>query len=207
MKKFLTAFFIAATFSSSAFATGLFVGADAIFSDSNHRVRNLSSFATTENGDKQGDDSVNFGVNAGVRFDLLNFMASGEIFYDNLQTEAKNFRLVSGSGSNLGNTKINSRYGAKVNFGSAIFPKTTTFLTYGLTNVNYDSNLISSNQSLSKDKMTPLYGAGLLVDLPFTGLSLKATYDYQRFTMKYADSSAKVRTYINVFKLGVIYNF
>ena len=88
MKKFLTAFSLVLFFAKSAFATGVFVGADAIFADSNHVVKNLSSDALTQNKDKQGDNSVNFGVNAGLRFDLLNFMASGEVFYDNLQTKA-----------------------------------------------------------------------------------------------------------------------
>ncbi len=207
MKKLIaTAFFASLFFTQTSFASGLFIGADAILSESNHIVKNLSPSALTQNKDKQGDNSFNLGANAGLRVDLLNFMVSGEVFYDNLQTKAKNFRLSSGSVSDLGNTKINSRYGAKVNFGSAIFPRVTSFLTYGLTNVQYDSSEISTNKSLSKDKMTPLYGVGLMVDLPLN-LSLKASYDYQRFNMKYASSDAKIKTYINTFKLGVIYNF
>lgn len=203
---FATLFFALISNQAQAIVPNFYVGVDGIFADSNHQIKNLSSSSNNVNKDEKNDEKMNFGVNAGLRFDLLGLYASGEIFYDNLQTQAKNFRLVSGNANDVGSTNIDNRYGAKANVGFGIFPRTTLFLTYGLTNIRYGNNSSSSNNSLSKDKLTPLYGAGILVDLPLD-FSVKASYDYQNFTMKYADSSAKVRTYLSVFKLGLIYNF
>ena len=207
MKRFLACSFVAFLFSSAANATGFYVGVDALSADANHQARNIYSSSGPKNNDKQGDSKFNYGLNAGFRLDLLNLYGSAELFYDNLQTSARNFQSSSGQTSEQGSDiQLSNRYGAKANVGFAILPRITPFLTYGLTNVNYSSNVLSSHQSNSKSQMTPLYGVGLLVDLPL-GISLKASYDYQQFNMSYAESGAKIKTGLGVAKLGVIYNF
>ncbi len=207
MKKFVTIFCTTCALASSANATGFYVGLDVLNANANHQARNLSTTSGPQNNDKQAANKYNYGVNAGFRFDLLNLYSSAELFYDNLQTSAKNFGSNSGSTNNEGsNIQLDNRYGAKANVGFAILPKITPFVTYGLTNMRYSSNVLSSHQSSAKTQLTPLYGVGLLLDLPF-GVSLKASYDYQQFNMQYAESGTKVKTNLGVAKLGVIYNF
>ena len=206
MKLFSTLCCAAILLSSPSYATGLFVGADALFNTASHRATNSSTSSGPKNGDYKDADTFDYGVNAGARLDLLNLLASGEVFYDSLRTSSKNFESTSGQLSIGDRIKINNRYGAKANFGFAILPRITPFLTCGMSNVSYSSNVSSNHASLTKSKLTPLYGVGLLVDLPF-GISAKASYDYQQFNMQYAESGAKIRTHLGVAKLGLIYNF
>lgn len=206
MKKYLVIFCAAFLISNSSQATGLFVGADALFAKSNHRAKNYSSISGPKNGSIQDADNLNFGVNAGYRIDLLNLLVSGELFYDDLRTSSRDFESTANQINNGNSIAIKNRYGAKVNAGFAILPRITPFVTYGLTNVNYSSDVLSANNSLTKSEFTPLYGLGILFDLPL-GISLKASYDYQQFDMRYAQSGSKIRTHLGVAKVGVVYNF
>ncbi len=198
MKIFLSAFCAAVIAASSAYATGAYVGVDGLYAQTRHKVANFSSSPGPQNGDVKEVDKFGYGLNAGVRFDLLNLLASAEAFYDKLDTSSKDFGAANGAAAG-GNVAIDNRYGAKLNLGFAILPRVTPFLTYGLANVRYDGNVMDS-----KTKMSSLYGIGLLVDLPM-GWSVKAAYDYQKLNTNYAE--AKVRTHLGVARLGVIYNF
>ena len=191
---------------SSANATGLFVGADALFANSRHQAKNSSTTSGPKNGDVQDAEKFNYGVNAGVRVDLLNFLVSAEAFYDNIETSSHDFIAFDGSVKGQDSMKINNRYGVKANVGVAFLPRVTTFLTYGLANVNYSSVVASSGSSVRQEELSPIYGVGLLIDLPF-GISAKASYDYQSFDARYALDSAKTRVHLGVARLGVVYNF
>ncbi len=208
MKLFSTLLCATILLASPSYATGIFIGADALFATSSHRAISPSTISGPKDGDYKDADKLNYGLNAGVRLDLANLYASGEVFYDNLKTSSKNFESFDGSLSVGDRIKINNRYGVKANLGLAIFPipKITPFITYGLAGVNYASNVLSDNASVTKSKLTPIYGAGLLIDLPL-GISAKASYDYQQFNMQYAESGSKIRTHLGVAKLGLIYNF
>lgn len=205
MKNFLAIFFTTLLFSTSSYATGIFVGADALLANSSHKAKNISAISNVKDANVQRDNKLNFGVNAGVRFDLLTLLGSAELFYDDLRTSAKNFESSNQNTSN-DSISLKNRYGAKLNVGFSILPRITPFLTYGLTGVNYSSKVLSNNRALTKSEFTPLYGVGVLLDLPL-GVSLKASYDYQQFNMRYADAGTKIKTNLGVAKLGVIYNF
>jgi opacity protein-like surface antigen len=138
--------------------------------------------------------------------DVLNLLVSGEVFYDNINASTRDFALNDGSFESQDRLKINNRYGVKANVGFAVLPRITPFITYGLASVNYSSEVPSSNLSLRNSKLTPIYGAGLLVDL-LLGVSLKASYDYQTFSSNHATEGVKVRSHLGIAKLGVIYNF
>ncbi len=207
MKKFLAIFCSTLLISFSANATGFFIGADALFASAKHKAKSVEESGNPRNLDKQDADKFNYGVNAGVRFDFLNLLASGELFYDKIDTSSRNFALIDSDNNNQDSIEIKDRYGAKLNVGFAILPKVTPFLTYGLTKVSYSSKILSDNNSVTKSEFTPLYGLGLLIDLPFTGLSAKASYDYQNIDMRYAQDGAKIKTHLGVAKLGVVYNF
>jgi|GEM_PF-2444964 len=206
MKKFLSVFCTTLLISTNSHAMGLFFGADALFANSQHSAKNISTISGPKNGDSQAANKFNYGVNAGFRLDVLNLLASAELFYDNLQTSSQNFTSINNQTNNGDSININNRYGTKANVGFAILPRVTPFLTYGLANVNYSSNVLSANSSLTKSELTPLYGVGLLIDLPL-GFSAKASYDYQQFNMSSATSNSKIQTHLGVARLGVIYNF
>ncbi|MBP7710143.1 MAG: outer membrane beta-barrel protein [Rickettsiales bacterium] len=204
MKIFSAIFCAALLLSSQSYALDFFVGFDALHASAGHEAVNSSSASGPKNGDVKDSDKVNFGLNTGVRVDFLNLYASGELFFDNLNTTTKSFDLNSGASNSGNEINLDNRYGAKANAGFAIFPRVTPFLTYGLAGVNYKSS--TSTYAISNSELTPLYGAGILVDLPL-GVSLKASYDYQSFNMRYAESGSKIKTHLGVAKLGLIYNF
>jgi len=205
MKIFSIVFCSALLLSSQSYAIGFFVGADALLATAKHDVTNSSTTSGPENNDSKSDNKLNYSVNTGVRFDLLNLYASGELFYDNLKTSTSSFNSNSPS-SNSDNIELDSRYGAKANLGFAILPKITPFITYGIAGVNYSNKAPSTYHLISNSNLTPLYGAGLLVDLAL-GFSVKASYDYQSFDIHYAESGSKNKTHLGVAKVGVIYNF
>ncbi len=186
MKKFITIFLAIFLISDLSYATGAFVGADLLFSDARHKSDTMA---------KASQES--YGFNVGGRFDFLPLLASGELFYDNLNSSSNAF---ASSGDVI---KLRDRYGAKVNAGFAVLPRVTPFLTLGLSNVNYRINGIASN---SRNEFTPLYGVGILFDLPL-GISLKAAYDYQQYYFRSPNNPAKVRTDLGVARIGVVYNF
>lgn len=206
MKKFLIVCATTALLSSPSYATGFFVGADLLRASAKHQAKNSSTTSGPQNGEEQGANKMGYGVNAGFRFDFLTLLASGELFYDNINTSSKNFKQTSGQSSASDSIAINNRYGVKANVGFSIFPRITPFLTYGLTNISYSSDVLSNNQSITKTELTPIYGIGLLIDLPL-GISAKASYDYQQFNASYASSGSKINTHLGVAKLGLIYNF
>jgi opacity protein-like surface antigen len=204
MKNFLVIFCAAflATI-SQCYATGLFVGVDALNTDARYRAKNSSSVVGPKNHSTESDNKMGFGVNAGLRFDLLNLLASGEIFYDDLRTSSSGFVDNNNQKNSSDHLELKNRYGIKGNLGFAILPRITPFITYGLTNVQY--NVRSAGNSASKSEFTSLYGVGILFDLPL-GITAKASYDYQQFHMNYA-GNGKSRTQLGVAKLGLIYNF
>ena len=203
MKNFLTTFCVSLVLANSAYATGFYAGADILQANSKNVAKTYSTISDLKDGSTKKGNNLSYGVNAGFRLDILNFLAFGELFYDNLEASAKNFDSSTSQNSSV---NLKNRYGAKASAGFAIFPRITPFLTYGLTNVNYGSKVLSDNKSLSKSELTPLYGLGLLVDLPFS-ISVKASYDYQQLNVRYAGESAKIKTNLGVAKLGLIYNF
>jgi opacity protein-like surface antigen len=202
MKKLLTIFCSILLISTSAFADGFFVGADLLRSDVRQQARNSNSLFGSDNGSGVNGDQIGYGVNAGIRGDILFLVGSAELFYDDLNISTKSFNSASNSGDAM---KIKSRYGAKVNVGTKIFPFVTSFLTLGVANLDYKFINDSSSSAKSGSKFSPLYGIGVLVDLPLK-ITLKASYDYQQFDDR-APSNVKIRNRLGVAKVGVIYNF
>ena len=203
MKKFLPIFFAAFLASNYSYATGLFIGADALYSDVRHHARNSSTTSGPNNNALTKGKQSGYGVNTGARFDLLMLLASGELFYDDLNISSNQFASSTNSGDRV---KVKDRYGLKLNAGFAILPKVTPFLTLGLSNTRYDINGITADSARSKNELTPLYGVGLLIDLPL-GISLKAAYDYQSYRFNSPSNPAKIRTHLGVARLGIVYNF
>ncbi len=207
MKNFLVIFFLTLVAANKSYGAGYFLGADVVYGNAKHTAKNSSTISGPKNGDVQNSNKLNYGFSTGYRMDILNFLGSAELFYDDLQTSAKNFALTANQSNSSGDSiQVKNRYGVKANVGFTVFPKVTPFLSYGLANVVYSSNVLSSNSSITKAEVRPIYGAGILIDLPL-GFSAKASYDYQQFDMRYAQAGSKIKTHLGVAKVGLIYNF
>ena len=188
--------------SVSSYATGVFVGADALYVDSVSRSKNSSTTSGSSDHDKVKDNRAAYGFNAGVRLDVLNLLASAELFYDKLNTQSNRFNSPNNNGDRV---EFNDRYGAKLNLGIAIIPRATTFVTVGMAKLKYNVANVSGN-SYGKSEYTPLYGLGLLIDLP-AGISLKIAADYQQLNINANQPGAKIQTYLGTARVGLVYNF
>jgi len=208
MKKFVTTCCIAFLISTSAHATGFFVGADALHANSRETSKNAVAPDGPIGGIVKGDDNkINYGVNAGFRLDCKldcgNLYQSVELFYDNLNLASSGFESSGAVGDHV---KIQNRYGAKINVGFEVAPRFIPFLTVGLTNISYSNNQHDRNINFSRHQLTPIYGVGFLVDMDHN-LSLKVAYDYQKFDIPSAQPGAKIQTNLGVARVGLVYNF
>lgn len=197
MKKLLPIFCAIILLSSPAQASsGIFIGLDSIYSISRNEADNSSSSLDPQDDSLTKADSEGYGANLGVRFDPLFLFASAEVFYEKLNSSTRGFQQnTSGIGPNL---RLNDRYGAKANIGITTLPWVTPFITYGMANLSYSSDV-------SKRKTAPLYGIGILFDVPLTDLSIKAAYDIQNLDLNY--QSAQSKTTLGVAHLGLTYTF
>ncbi len=174
---------------------GLFAGLDYLNAKSINKALNNSLSGPTS-GNKTDDSSSGYGINAGVRFDPLSFYFSGEVFYENLNSSASGFTQNNQSqGANIG---LNERFGTRGNVGFTILPWLTPFVTYGVARVKYDADQSSWEEA-------PLYGAGIIFDIPATNFSVKAAYDLQRIKFPYKNAQSK--TNLSVARVGVSYTF
>jgi len=197
MKKLLPIVCVATFLSSHAqAASGLFIGVDGLETRSQNQVKNSSVLLGPQDDDIKRSDNAGYGANAGIRFDPAFFYVSAEGFYERLNVTTKGFNSnIIGTGRKI---QIDDRYGAKANVGVTILPWLTPFLTYGVASVSYNTDVASR-------KTAPLYGVGLLFDIPQTNLSIKASYDVQKFDVPY--QNAKSKTELGVAHLGLTYTF
>ena len=197
MKKLLTIFCTALLFSTQSYATGTFVGVDLLRTHARHEAENSSLTTGPQNYTKVRESNGGYGVNLGVRTDPAMLFASAEAFYERLNSISNSF--AQNNTSTVGpKLKIDDRYGVKANLGVTVLPWLTPFITYGVARVGYETDV-------SNRKTTSIYGAGLMFDLPFSNLSLKAAYDMQKFIMPYQSGESK--TVLGVAHLGLVYNF
>ncbi|MBU6140138.1 MAG: hypothetical protein KGP29_01080 [Proteobacteria bacterium] len=197
MKKLTSIFCALILLSSQAqAASGPFIGIDALHSQARNKADNSSLLSGPQNDAKSNGNNEGYGANLGFRLDPLFLFASAEVFYERLNSSSRGF-----SQSNAGtgpNVEINDRYGAKANLGFTILPWLTPFLTYGVANVKYGTDV-------SNRRTAPLYGVGILFDIPLTNFSVKAAYDIQRFDAHYQNGQSQSQ--LGVARLGVTYVF
>ncbi|MCE3255248.1 MAG: outer membrane protein beta-barrel domain [Rickettsiaceae bacterium] len=197
MKKFLPIFCsVIALSSQSQAATGVYIGADGLRTHAIHDAKNSSILLGPQDGSRREANNGGYGANAGIRFDPLFFYVAGEVFYDHLNSSSKGFdQNIIGTGPNI---NMDERFGAKANVGITILPWLTPYVSYGVAKVKYETDV-------SKYETAPIYGAGILFDLPTTNLSVKASYDIQKFDIPY--QNAKSDTKLGVARVGVTYTF
>ncbi|MCE3255763.1 MAG: hypothetical protein K0R25_1257 [Rickettsiaceae bacterium] len=182
--------------SSTAHSSQLFIGADALYNDTRSKLKN-----SQPGRDVHDDDEFNYGLNAGIRaFHSDNLFGSAELFYDDFNLSANDSYAPSGRGERF---ELDNRYGLKLNLGAAVTENVTPFVTIGAANVRYNIN--SAVGGISKTELTPLYGAGLLVDLN-KSFSVRAAYDYQPLYTK-SSLGGSNRNHLNIVRVGLAYNF
>lgn len=185
--------------STQAYATsGVFVGVDGLRTHARHEASNSSILLGPQGGSKSKSEDYGYGANLGVRFDPLFLFVSAELFYDRLNSSSKGFpqNLTGTAGHRI---DMDERYGAKGNVGLTILPWFTPFVTYGVASVKYQTDI-------SKRETAPLYGVGIMFDIPLTGVSIKAAYDMQKIdNVNYQNGHSDSR--LGVAHLGLIYTF
>lgn len=202
MKKFLAVSSAALLISTSSYATGLFVGADALYVSSIYRAKAPAGATTgSSNAAVERDNRVGYGLNAGARFDVLNLLGSVEVFYDQLNTQPARFESSTSTGDKV---SFDNRYGAKLNVGFAPVPTVTPFLTVGLSKVRYGVD--STAGAYNKSEYNMLYGLGILFDLP-ASVTLKIAADYQPLRIRATQGGGKIESHLATARVGLIYNF
>ena len=197
MKKLLTIFCTTLLISTQSYASGVFIGVDGLRTHASHEADNSSLLLGPQDESKATANNAGYGVNLGVRVDPLMLFVSAEAFYESLNSSSTGFpqNITGSAGPDI---EIDDRYGAKANLGITILPWFTPFITYGVASVSYKTDV-------SDEKTAPLYGVGLMFDLPFLNLSLKAAYDIQKFNIPYQNGESD--TTLGVAHLGLVYNF
>jgi hypothetical protein len=202
MKKFITTCLVAFIISTPSYATGFFVGADALMAHSRQTSNNPNGNSGPTSGIVKEDNNINYGLNAGYRLDCkldcMNLYQSVELFYDNLNVASNRFASPNSISDRV---EIQNRYGAKFNLGFEVTPKIIPFVTLGVSNIAYANSGNGSSVNLE-----PLYGVGLLMSLNH-GVALKLAYDYQSFNIPSAQGGARIRDNLGVARVGLVYNF
>ncbi len=198
MKKFLPIFFsLALLATQSQAANGVFIGVDGLETRANHKAANSSVLTGPKDNNERQATDAGFGLHAGVRYDPAIFHVAGEVFYEDLNSTTKGFdHNIVGTGPKI---QIDNRYGAKANLGIKVLPGLSPFVSWGVARTQYQIDGASSHTS-------PVYGVGLLFDLPKTNLSIKASYDIQKLD-KLPYQNATSDTKLGVAHLGLSYTF
>lgn len=198
MKKLLTIFCVTFLFATPSYATGMFVGIDGLRTHANHEASNSSLSTGPLDNSKENANDVGYGVNFGVRADPAMLFASAEAFYERLESSTAHGLTQNVAGTAGPNINLDDRYGAKANLGITVLPWFTPFITYGVARASYHTDVSGS-------KAAPLYGVGLMFDLPASNLSIKVAYDMQKLDIPYQNGESE--TSLGVAHLGLVYNF
>ncbi len=211
MKKFLPILFSLALLAHQAqAANSVFVGVDMLQTTAKHTSAagptsvgpSVTTYTDPDNSSRRSSD-LGLGFNAGLRFDPARFHVannlylSGEVFFEELNSSAKGYdQIVTGAGPKI---RIDNRYGARANAGIKVLPHIAPFVSWGLARTQYRFGTTGNYTS-------PVYGLGVLFDLPKDNLSIKASYDIQKLNgLNYQSGSSD--TSLGVAHLGLIYTF
>ncbi len=155
------------------------------------------------------------GFSIGYKKSFDSLFVAPEVFYDYAHLKLNDYYKSKTSDSLGSGLSFRGRYGAKVNLGVNINEKFSTYLTYGLANVDYVSSAPLYNMSeAGSKKMTPIYGFGFLFNLNDTS-AIKAEYNRQDFNIKYGlgyttnnvDQVAVSKMTLQALKIGYVYSF
>lgn len=193
---------------------GFYLGLDINNAKVEHRYKVSNPGAT---GASDDNSSVGFGLSAGYRFDVFEkFFLAPEIFYDNIHSDGKTHDChVNTQVYCSDDMKVNFRYGAKLNAGYRILPKTEIFANFGISNVDWVQNFYGYHHIVQGiDSMghtateTWLYGIGAAYDLS-DHIAIRTSYDISSFRTPYLSNASGIKDKVSmsIFKVGVVYKF
>ncbi len=181
---------------------GSYVGVNLSRVNSSHQYER--SGVTASNFAKFDNSATGFGVNYKYAISLNNFFLAPGIFYEKLGTKADSI-------GDEGDTSIsvNSRYGAKLDFGYDIADNFAMYLTGGLANVSYKVDWADvTGQKKSGNKVGAILGIGANY-YPHKNISLNLEYNFQTLDLATPDNGGvnQAKTDISTIQIGAAYHF
>lgn len=209
-------FFSAKAFAAESFygMTGsTYVGVDLISSRVQHRYTAARNIFGTPEAPKVENGSLGYGVNVGYKINKDKFFIAPEAFYEAINNSAADFYYSSATKGDK--TKVESRYGIKLNVGYDVTNKFGIFANYGIASDAYNQHFGSVNRHYNSRKTGYVYGGGLSYRIN-GNLSVRLSYDIQQLKTNYdiaGDSSGGISSdqkdsiKIKATKIGLVYNF
>ncbi len=200
MKKFLALLIIASSFiSTQVFAKtkGHYVGASILQNSVTNEYRNTSSSIAYKPDFKESN--WGYGVSYKYALNSNDFFIAPELFFDNINNNTKDVLA------------INSRYGAKINFGYDFSDKIAIFFGTGAANVDYKINWDSINKASNNQKTSLIFAIGanyyayknVAINLEFNSQML----EIEAYGENLANPINQINSKINILKIGASYHF
>lgn len=180
---------------------GSYLGIDLLSAKAQHQYANSGSASPYK---KFDNSTTGFGLNYKYAFNFNNFFIAPSAFYEKLGTKAVD--------SDRDNVAINSRYGAKLDFGYDFTDEIALYATAGIASVNYKVDWKSTSEGVSGNKVAPIIGFGASY-YPHKNVALSLEYNYQSLdipTPNFNTPNLKIneaQTKISAVKFGVAYHF
>jgi outer membrane autotransporter protein len=239
MKIFILTTFIASIFTTSvslAKTSGSYLGIDVVgvnaqhqYKDGNTTIAGYSNFGGEVTPVKSFSDlAIGYGANYKYAFSFNKLLAeplnrifiAPEIFFEKLETKAKNHDGAFSRVSLDESASLHSRYGAKINFGADIADKFAAYLTGGVGIVSYTidwkgSTVNGYDKTTSGSQLGFLMGAGMAYEIS-KNFIISLEYSRETLNLKAPEgiyfgnqesNRLSVRTKLDVVKLGAAYHF
>ena len=167
---------------------------------------------------KAKDSSIGFGINYKYAINMNNFFIAPGLFYESIGAEAEASNK-DGIYTYTQKTKINDRYGVKLDLGYDIMDKFAAYIPLGLTSTNYELSTKDSAGSSYRSTKTSgsdigiLYGVGFAF-YPMEKLAISLEYNRSKIDLKsggnvnlFDQTTLKTKANLDVIKIGVSYKF
>ena len=218
MKKIILSLIFALAFPAVASAkSGAYVGVNANHSNARHKVAVISNddagtfnFNLVYPNIETSEKNIGFGFDLGYKFSSNSVFIAPELFFDQLNNSAQD-PLAADYGDysvyKADRIVLNYRYGAKLNLGVNLTSKLAGFISGGVANVDYDNEWQSfPARNYNGAKLAGIYGVGISYDLT-DSITAKASYDWQKFAIRYGFEGWRSSVDLRVAKVGIAYNF
>lgn len=193
-------------------SSGLYIGVDALHASVKHKYLAEGTQVST-NGYTSNDESIGYGLNLGYKLSGNKAFIAPELFFEDINSSAKDFGYEQAEINDNNSLNVRRRYGGRINIGYNLVSKLNVFANAGLANVDYSVKIIGITGDAGANHITskvatfvPVYGFGFSYDLT-NHWSLKASYDWQQFTVRYDFAVEKDRILLQTTKFGVAYKF
>lgn len=181
-----------ASFNAYAKTEGNYVGVSILRSSQD------SKYNPEEGYGKFDDSSIGFGLDYNHALNFNDFFVAPGVFAEKIGTKAKD--------SDGDNFSLDYRYGAKLNIGYDIVDNFAVYLTNGLSATVGKVDWKSFDLKKSSTELDYFYGAGVAFKVN-KDIAVNLEYNTQKSNFKTPSEAQKAEAKLNMFKLGVSYNF